>query len=490
MKHAQIMALLKDYYATKLEEVKSRIDTEGQLTKQHIKSIEQILSDQEDLIDAGCDDIAELCGSEWEDPDYNPVKEDLQKIMEHHGQFFAEDSKEYAMMKDARKHVRKNYFTDMLAYNAQVMNFSLLDTAGKQNKKALTIKPEHRLDNIIEKYTNEIKSGLKPKSYDEQYECLQYLIQWLGSEYQITLVDYAKAREAKELLMATPTHRNKKPSTKGRSILEQVEIAKLQKLPTLSNTSINKYLGYFSGLFAWAKQNHYIEVNPFEGIKVKGEKKKNNRRQKIEKSEIAKILENLEDTDLTKNKSNYWAALIAVYTGARRNEIAALLPDDVKQDPDTGIWYFDITDDQKAGKELKSDAAKRIVPVHSHLLEKGFLDFVEESRKMKSKIKHPKGLEPRLLYDLTYTKQEKWGRKLGHWFNDKYLPAIGLKAKKKSLHSLRHSFITFLSAAGVEGASIKSMVGHEPDTVTSAIYTHYGIEHLPEFKKALEKLPY
>lgn len=40
MKHAQIMALLKDYYATKLEEVKSRIDTEGQLTKQHVKSIE------------------------------------------------------------------------------------------------------------------------------------------------------------------------------------------------------------------------------------------------------------------------------------------------------------------------------------------------------------------------------------------------------------------------------------------------------------------
>ncbi|QQG36859.1 MAG: hypothetical protein HYS17_03545 [Micavibrio aeruginosavorus] len=62
------------------------------------------------------------------------------------------------------------------------------------------------------------------------------------------------------------------------------------------------------------------------------------------------------------------------------------------------------------------------------------------------------GREPHLLYDLTFTDHEKWGRNLGRWFNEKYLAALGLKTDKKTMHSLRHSFITYLSIAGVDNA--------------------------------------
>lgn len=210
----------------------------------------------------------------------------------------------------------------------------------------------------------------------------------------------------------------------------------------------------------------------------------------FDKNEVAKIIMGLSDDNLVKNKSNYWGALIAVYTGARRNEIAGLLPDDVKQDTATGIWYFDITDEEEEGKALKTSASKRVVPVHSALLDQGFLQFVEEARGKQGQVKHEGGYEPRLLYDLTYTEHEKWGRNLGRWFNERYLKVLGLKSEKKTLHSLRHSFITYLSAAGVDEANIKSLVGHEPDTVTTQIYTHYGVEHLPTFKDAIEKLPY
>lgn len=145
----------------------------------------------------------------------------------------------------------------------------------------------------------------------------------------------------------------------------------------------------------------------------------------------------------------------------------------------TGIWYFDITDEEEDGKTLKTDASKRVVPIHSRLIELGLLNFVQESKSIKKKTRNNSGLQPRLLYDLTYTEHEKWGRNLGRWFNESYLKAIGLKSKKKTLHSLRHSLITYLSAAGVDGANIKSIVGHEADTVTTQTYTHYGIDHLP-----------
>ncbi len=55
---------------------------------------------------------------------------------------------------------------------------------------------------------------------------------------------------------------------------------------------------------------------------------------------------------------------------------------------------------------------------------------------------------------------------------------------------IRHSFITYLDVAQVKATTIKSMVGHEQGTVTHGVYTHYGIDHLQQFKEAIEKLPY
>ena len=118
---------------------------------------------------------------------------------------------------------------------------------------------------------------------------------------------------------------------------------------------------------------------------MKAEKKKNRRRSNFTKEDVNQIIDGLgtgNPSTLVKSSTNYWGALIAVYTGARRNEIAGLLPEDVKQDKATGIWYFDITDEEE-GKALKTSAAKRIVPVHSHLINLGFLDFLEEAKGIK-----------------------------------------------------------------------------------------------------------
>lgn len=81
----------------------------------------------------------------------------------------------------------------------------------------------------------------------------------------------------------------------------------------------------------------------------------------------------------------YWSTLLFLYTGARRNEIAALTPYDVKQDEASNIWYFDITDEEET-KRLKTVAAKRFVPVHSKLIEYGFLEYIEKVKDMADRI--------------------------------------------------------------------------------------------------------
>ena len=390
------------------------------------------------------------------------------------------------------KFVRKEFIQELLQYNESFVNYSL--HAGREADQISTPnKPEatrsavfvskvsgasHKLGAVMQAYLDEVKPNLIKRSFEEQRNCLAYLSDWLGHDYP---------------LAATPKGRNINALTKGRTIPDQSALAQEHSLPCLGNASVNKYLTYFQVMFGWAKDNRYVTDNPFVGIRVKATKKKNARRAAFSKAEIQKILSGLEqgaESSLVKNKSNYWGALIAIYTGARRNEIAGLLPDDVKYNDISDIWYFDITDEGEQGKSLKTEAAKRIVPVHSSLLELGFMEFVKESKAKGAKIKHQGGHKARLLYDLTYTQHEQWGRNLGRWFNEQFLKKLGLKTDKKTLHSLRHSFITSLSAAGVEEATIKSLVGHEPDTVTTLIYTHYGLDHLPLFKGAIDKLNY
>ena len=179
----------------------------------------------------------------------------------------------------------------------------------------------------------------------------------------------------------------------------------------------------------------------------------------------------------------YWGILIAMYTGARLNEIGSLTPNDVKEH--NGIVYFDINDEE-ADKRLKTQGSKRLVPVHSELLNRGFMDYVEKSRKIG--VKRPQE-NTRLLYDLTFSEKTLWGRNLGRWANNTFFVNLGIKTKKKSFHSLRHSFITFMTSSGVEYETVRKIVGHSSGDVT-ARYTHASVEDLPVLHNAIEKLEY
>jgi len=489
MNHADIMSIFKSYYAEVLERGKARIDEDGPLPKDNVLSITKHLKHLDELIEDESDDVYEQLGLEIENPEESPVHKDLQRVMDKYELEFKPESREYKMMKRAHKYVQRNHFTDLLSYNRQVMDYSLLDT---QQNNVKHHKTANQLAKIIEDYLDEIKPTLGKRALNEQRDCLKYLTDLLGNDYPVSKMDNTQVQEIKKLLTETPKNRNKAKATAGLSLLEQVAVAKENELPVLGSTSVNKYLAYFGSLFGWASRNNYREDNPFKGIRVRARKKKHNRRNHFGKAEMDKIISNLGDgtkNKLVKHNTYYWGTLIAVYTGARRNEIASLLPDDIKQDEVSGIWYFDITDEEES-KQLKTEAAKRIVPIHSKLIDLGFLEYVEEARKAIAERPTVKGHPTRLLYDLTYTDHEKWGRKLGRWFNEKYLVALGLKTEKKSLHSLRHSFITNLSAAGVEFPHIKAIVGHEAGTVTDQTYAHFEIEHLPVFRDAIEMLEY
>jgi integrase len=91
---------------------------------------------------------------------------------------------------------------------------------------------------------------------------------------------------------------------------------------------------------------------------------------------------------------------------------------------------------------------------------------------------------------------------LSNFFRDEILVAAGLAAPRShkatgrgryvsravselSFHSLRHSAVTFLKAAGASDALARAIVGHESEAVSRA-YTHLDTEHM---RDAVSKLP-
>jgi hypothetical protein len=63
-----------------------------------------------------------------------------------------------------------------------------------------------------------------------------------------------------------------------------------------------------------------------------------------------------------KGEAAYWLPLLALFSGARLNELAPLCADDVKLDTVSGVRFITVIDDAEAGRSVKTDSSVRAVP--------------------------------------------------------------------------------------------------------------------------------
>jgi len=160
----------------------------------------------------------------------------------------------------------------------------------------------------------------------------------------------------------------------------------------------------------------------------------------------------------------YWLPLVGLYTGARVNEVCQLNPQcDIRQDPASGIWFFDLTDESETAedvtKSVKNSASKRPVPIHSKLIELGLLDYVERIKAQGALLFFPEFSPSK---GRASGEAEKWFRR--------HLEKLGLRddtegARLVGFHTFRHTFIT------------QSEYAREPRY--GLITGHAGIERTP-----------
>ena len=161
--------------------------------------------------------------------------------------------------------------------------------------------------------------------------------------------------------------------------------------------------------------------------------------------------------------AHFWVPLIAAYTGARREEIAALAIADIGEE--NGIPYFNFVENEN--RSLKTAAARRRVPLHAQLIALGFLDHVSLARPKKQVDLFPQ-LKPR-------GHVKGGGKKFGAQLQYSWEQTVGCtldgNPRQYCFHSLRHyANNMLLKNAAIPDAVRLDLIGHEADDMNTRIY--------------------
>jgi integrase len=129
-------------------------------------------------------------------------------------------------------------------------------------------------------------------------------------------------------------------------------------------------------IFGWALEQKHIPRNPFANVKITVPKKHRLRETQAflpdEWRVILRASLAMTKLDTRDDAAKRWVPWLCAYTGARPGEITQLRASDVIERD--GIHGLRITPEAGTVKNNKA----RVVPVHEHLIEQGFLKFVEK----------------------------------------------------------------------------------------------------------------
>ena len=240
-------------------------------------------------------------------------------------------------------------------------------------------------------------------------------------------------------------------------------------------TTINDQLSALKSFFDYCIGNQVVNmVNPALGLLIPGSNNLAESYDPFVETELQKIF----DADLYLKKSKlsdlYWGPLLALFTGARAEELASLNISQIYSIK--GIHIIHILD----GKTVN---AKRRVPVHDQLLALGFLDYVACVKGAGYTKLFPH------LKDGKNGYKKNMCRQFGEYLD---LPAVNIVDPLKVFHSFRHTVVTALTNAGVNDGLKRALVGHDIDTRTSAHddYIHASMLTVPNLQIAINKLHY
>jgi integrase len=348
----------------------------------------------------------------------------------------------------------------------------------------------------IEKYLNDQKTSWSAKQFTSQSAKIQYFLTYLSeanncdaTQFALSSVTSTIARSYKEHLQVAPS--NAKQKYPNLSPLEQVKAARQDNATPMSSETQNNYLQCLSTLYSFAESElDYEDKNPFKGrgYAKATRQQARDRRSAFSNDQLTKLFSSpiytgckslptchIEGRLIPRDSHKYWVPLIGLFTGMRLQEILQLYLEDVYQHD--GLWVFDLNKNHP-DKRLKSPQSKRLVPIHSDLIELGLIDLWE---KKKTNLK-----DKRLFEDAKVASDGTYSSTFSKWVS-RYLTNTGIKTAKTSFHSLRHNMKDGFRNSGASDELAENFMGRSTGTTGEAYGSGYSVQSLHD---ALHKIKF
>jgi integrase len=346
-----------------------------------------------------------------------------------------------------------------------------------QTKASQPIKKENpKTSHFIDQYLSENISdeSWKASTLKEYSNHLAMFLETMGDN-PLNQMDYEKTRIFFDIIKKLPANRKKVKRYRDKSIPQLLKI-KIPEKDLITAKTINNIMVSLSAFYNWAVTRGYMSQNFAQSMRIKSTKQASKLKDAFSDGEIVQIFNTLHEYKIDMQSNHrFWIPMIALYSGARLEEIAQLHTGDVKKVE--GIWCIDINDD--GDKKLKNINSRRIVPVHQALITAGFLDF--HATALKSKFKQ--------LFAHLKPMTGKYGHYISRWFGP-LLTNLKIKTASHnvSFHSFRHTFITRAKHVDLPEGYVKQLVGHAAGSITFGTYGK-GYE-IPKLKTLLDQITF
>lgn len=279
-----------------------------------------------------------------------------------------------------------------------------------------------------------------------------------------------------DLLHELPATYRKSPKDREKTLRQIIKDAP-KDAKRLSESTINRNLDHVGQLLTKAKSEGFTNVAFLDvtSLRLRKTVRERDERPAFTAAEVQTVFKhpiwhgfrNLKDwhTAGTRFYQNgiYWVPLIAALSGARREEIAALMVQDIIEIDGIPCMRIRPNDNRR----IKNLSSKRDVPLHPQLIELGFLDHVQKQRASK------KGELADIFPDLrTKSERTSFGDAIDYRFRELVKHQLNGNPEGKVFHSLRHYVTTQLGRLpNVAEATRKDILGHVGDSITAERYS-------------------
>ncbi|PHZ83471.1 site-specific integrase [Paremcibacter congregatus] len=452
----------KTLYKIKSAKLEGLVDRE--------KSLNSIIEEYRDYI-AGADP--------WEQESVHFRTPDFERIIEHIGEeliYIKEGGllgyvdQDLNNLEELRKKIensckRKNAIEIETILNKMVHSEAKNTVVQNENQSQKTL-----LSDLLQEYLNDEIGEVRPKTRGKMKSHIDFFIKCIGN-IDVNEFSQSNLRAYREKL-------NQRSRTlKGEKVL-------------ISNVTKNDHLTSCRTLFDFAIGHYNSRLeNYFTSPAVFYKVKKSDKKDRIPFSsdELIGIFSHEIFTEGEfLHPYQYWAPLLALFTGSRENEISQLRVSDIIVEDGISCISHNLSSPDKHLKTTK----EREIPIHPTLIKLGFLDFVNLFRKPRYQWENQL-LPHRLFKGLSLDKTNGgYHKNLSRWFNGcydkkqcrqtgfKYEVGISTPVNQmKDFHNFRHTFSTEMEEVGAQPNISYQITGHSIDSETSKMNKSAGARY-------------